>query len=394
MKSYITRQFKKFMKNANGKGFDKDRRQSSSSQFKSQDKGKKDARDGDQYTVPAGPKCFGCHGFDYMKQECPTYLKSVGKSKALAATLSDTEPEDDSDNEDDKILNAFTATVNPTDGIVKDVDEEEELVESKFEKMDDQDDIHTAYEKLYKVSEKHEKLYRLATKKLSNVELDREELSTKFDEANQTIGALRFENNFLAEKTKELETELSQVRVQLERTSSAKLDKMLNIQKFALDRTGLGYGLSSSNTASTSTTVFAPPVSNTEIENTDVKIGLAGENLDKGKSILGAPPKLDKKDIKNPKAQKANSQKPKQKKQHLCHHYGADGHTRPNCYKWLAIQQSNGMIASRSQNQLQSSLAPLSNLLKALMFLSNSNGFNSSPTPCITCMFCFCFESV
>ena len=55
MKSYITRQFKNFMKNANGKGFDKDRRQSSSSQFKSQDKGKKDARDGSQYTVPAGP---------------------------------------------------------------------------------------------------------------------------------------------------------------------------------------------------------------------------------------------------------------------------------------------------------------------------------------------------
>ena len=59
MKSYITRQFKKFMKNANGKGFDKDRKQSSSSQFNNQDKGKKDARDGDQYTVPIGPKCFG-----------------------------------------------------------------------------------------------------------------------------------------------------------------------------------------------------------------------------------------------------------------------------------------------------------------------------------------------
>ena len=35
MKSYTTRQFKKFMKNANGKGFDKDHRQSNSSQFKS-----------------------------------------------------------------------------------------------------------------------------------------------------------------------------------------------------------------------------------------------------------------------------------------------------------------------------------------------------------------------
>ena len=45
MKSYITRQCKKFMKNANVKGFDKDHKQSSSSQFKSQDRGEKDAKD-------------------------------------------------------------------------------------------------------------------------------------------------------------------------------------------------------------------------------------------------------------------------------------------------------------------------------------------------------------
>ena len=184
MKSYITRQFKKFMKNANVKGFDKDRKQSNSSQFKSQDKGKKDARDGSQYTVHLGPKCFGCQGFGHMKQEYPTYFKTIGKNKALAATLSDTKPEDDYNNEDDGILNSFIATVNPTEGIVEDVDEEEELVESKFEKMDEQDDIHTAYAMLYKVSEKYEKLYRLATKKLSEVELEREEISIKFDEAN------------------------------------------------------------------------------------------------------------------------------------------------------------------------------------------------------------------
>ena len=46
MKSYITRQFKKFMKNAIGRNFDKDRRQSSSAKFKGQDKGKKDAKEG------------------------------------------------------------------------------------------------------------------------------------------------------------------------------------------------------------------------------------------------------------------------------------------------------------------------------------------------------------
>ena len=55
------------MKNANARGFDKDQKQSSSSQFKSQDKGKKDVRDDDQYTVPSRPKCFGCQGFSHMK---------------------------------------------------------------------------------------------------------------------------------------------------------------------------------------------------------------------------------------------------------------------------------------------------------------------------------------
>ena len=89
---------------------------------------------------------------------------------------------------------------------------------------------------------------------------------------------------------------------------------------------------------------------------------------------------MDKKETNNPRAKKGNTQKPKQKKQHLCHHYGAAGHTRPNCYKWLATQQSNNMISSGNQNQFPSSFAPLGDLLKTLMFLSNLNGFNSSPS--------------
>ena len=55
------------------------------------------------------------------------------------------------------------------------------------------------------------------------------DFSTKFDEANQSIGALRFENSFLVEKTKKLKAELFQVRAQLERTSSAKLNEMLSL---------------------------------------------------------------------------------------------------------------------------------------------------------------------
>ena len=220
-----------------------------------------------------------------MNQECPTYLKTIGKSKTLAATLSDIEPEDDSNNTDDRILNAFTTTINPTEGIVEDVDEEEELVESKFKKMDEQDDIHTAYAKLYKVLEKHKKLYRLTTKRLSYVELEQEEISTKFDESNQTIRALRFENNFLAEKTKKLEAELFQVKTQLERTSNAKLNEMLSLQKSTSDRTDLGYNFSSPSIASTSATIFLPPANFIKTQNNDVKNELASENIDMGKFI-------------------------------------------------------------------------------------------------------------
>ena len=105
---------------------------------------------------------------------------------------------------------------------------------------------------------------------------------------------------------------------------------MFSFQKSVSDLTGLGYGFSSSNIASTSTTIFVPPSNNVEIENNDVKTDLASKNLDKDKSILGAPHKQDKKEAKNPRAKKANSRKSKQKKQHLCYHCGVAGHTRPN----------------------------------------------------------------
>ena len=45
-----------------------------------------------------------------------------------------------------------------------------------------------------------------------------------------------------------------------------------------------------------------------------MKTVLASENIDKGKSILGVLPKLEKVVTKNPRAKKSNNQKSKQKK--------------------------------------------------------------------------------
>ena len=70
----------------------------------------------------------------------------------------------------------------------------------------------------------------------------------------------------------------------------------------------MGYDFSSPSIAFTSTTVFIPLANYIEPKNNDVKNELASANIDKDKSILGATPKQDKKELKNPRAKNANSQ--------------------------------------------------------------------------------------
>ena len=48
---------------------------------------------------------------------------------------------------------------------------------------------------------------------------------------------------------------------------------------------------------------------------------------------------------------------------------------------WLTTQQSNSVSSFGNQNQLQLALAPFGELLKAVMLLSNLNGFNSPHYP-------------
>ena len=111
---------------------------------------------------------------------------------------------------------------------------------------------------------------------------------------------------------------------------------MLSFQKAASDKTGLEYDFSSPNMASSSTTVFVSLTDNVNSENNESKTEIASENLNMGKSIIGAPPKVEKKENRNPRNKKDKNKKSQQKKPHFCQHCGASKHTRPNCYKWLA----------------------------------------------------------
>ena len=58
---------------------------------------------------------------------------------------------------------------------------------------------------------------------------------------------------------------------------------MQSLMKFASDRTGLGYDFSSSNIASSSTTMFVSLANNVNCENNEGKTDIASENVDKGK---------------------------------------------------------------------------------------------------------------
>ena len=64
---------------------------------------------------------------------------------------------------------------------------------------------------------------------------------------------------------------------------------MLSLQKSASEWIDLGYNFFSPSIATSSSTVFVPPINNVETENNNVKNELASKNIDKGKSILGAP---------------------------------------------------------------------------------------------------------
>ena len=100
----------------------------------------------------------------------------------------------------------------------------------------------------------------------------------------------------------------------------------------------MGYDFSSPSIASSSKIVFASPADNVNSEDNELKTEIASENLNKGKSILGAPRKVEKKETRIPRTKKVNNKKSQPKKPHFYHHCGVSGHTHPNCYKWLATQ--------------------------------------------------------
>ncbi|XP_065625399.1 uncharacterized protein LOC136065748 isoform X2 [Quercus suber] len=148
----------------------------------------------------------------------------------MAVTLSDNEISDDESGcDEDGNFIPFTATAvvneiisveeNPSDG---------ELSEDV--------DLQEVYNKLCKVAAKDAMNVELGLKKIDSLELEKKNFLIKLFDANDLLNHVKSENMFLLDKVKTLEHDLS-----VARSASSKLDKMLNVQKYPSDKSGLGY---------------------------------------------------------------------------------------------------------------------------------------------------------
>ena len=188
---------------------------------------------GQAFNNSVGQQCFGCQGFDHVKPECPTFLRS--KSKAMAIILSDDEVFDnESGSDEDRNFIAFTATAIVNGSVVVD----ENLSDGE---LSENVDLQEAYNKLCKVAAKDAMNVDLGLKKIASLELDKKNLLLKLFDANELLNKVKTENMLLLDKVKNLELELSVAREQTNKFASSKLEHMLSIQKSPLDKPGLGF---------------------------------------------------------------------------------------------------------------------------------------------------------
>ena len=102
--------------------------------------------------------------------------------------------------------------------------------------------------------------------------------------------------------------------------SSAKLDEVLSVQKPSLDKTSLGYAISSGPSSS---------------------MALGSKTIVVPQSEKGDIGKKSKTDLANSKSfVRPQSRKPSSPKTaYVCHHCGVSRHIRPNCFKLYPYKQ-------------------------------------------------------
>jgi hypothetical protein len=150
------------------------------------------------------------------------------------------------------------------------------------------------------------------------------------------LNDLKTEKNTLLQKNKNLEDELIEAHLKLERITDSKLTQMLSVQKSSSNKTSLGYVASSFDITSTSKTVFVKPT----VPEPQIAY------VDKGKGIIGGEINVSVKPVKSYINKRSLP---------TCYHYGIRGHIQPNCPQ-LHAQKSK--VKKEESKKAKSSIRP------------------------------------
>ena len=199
---------------------------------------------------------------------------------------------------------------------------------SDVEEDEDTTGLRENYNFLLEKSGEYTRVARAAVKKMKKTKEDYRSLLVRYKEAKCEIETLNGELTEAYSKVKFLEFELVQANAKIEQVSTKKLDDVFSFQKTFSDKTGLGYIGESSSAVNISK---------------EVKFVKAKELIVVASTVEKANVEKKKKNVANHRvlnkpcnqsvvrsAARAKSLPRSQRglrMNHLCHHYGLQGHT-------------------------------------------------------------------
>ena len=213
------------------------------------------------------------------------------------------------------------------------------------EESDDKQDegtvgLQETYNSLLEKTGEYAKMAKAAIKKMKRTEEDYRSLLVQYKETKCEMEMLNGELTEAYSKIKFLELEVVQANAKVERVSSKNLDEVLTHQKPLSDRSGLGYTRKSSLATNISKEMKFMKAKESMVATTNAdKVKMEKKKNVINQRFMTKPPKQS---VVKPKVKGKSLQKSQRgpRTLHFCHHYGIQGHTRPNCHKLQALKNS------------------------------------------------------
>ena len=314
-------------------------------------------KDGKEFQSPQGIVCLECNGHGHLKKECPNYLR--GKGKAYATTLSDSNSSNSNSEascDEEGNFSAFMTIAHIESSedlnlLVHELGEHSDqesmgiVEESDVQEDEDTTSLQENYNSLFKKSREYARVAQAAVKMMKKAEEDYNSLLVRYKKAKCEIETLNGELTKAYSKIKFLESEVVQANAKVERVSTKKLDDVLSHQKSFFDKTGLGYTGESSSAVNISKEVkFVKAKEPIAVAPTDEKKkNVANQrvlNKPRNQSVVRSEARA----ISRTRSQRGS------RTNHVCHHCGLQGHTRPNCHKLRAVRNASDQRSRGPRN--------------------------------------------